>query len=164
MKIQYKNQTFSLEINRSSTDLKEILINDFIHKMKLSFEKEIHSNASLFIFEDQNQHYKAIITEGKNELYVSINGRNFVFIKYANESKSINMNLNIHEILAPLPGTLSKLNVKKDQTVKQGEVLLIIESMKMENQILCPRDAIIEEIFVKEGQKIETNQLLIKLS
>ncbi len=164
MNIEYKNQIYSLDLFTTSKDQVEVIINHESHKLKIDFHKELPPNTSVYIVEHQNQFYKVFITESEDQIYVTINGKNYIFTKKKEETKSFNYtHVHIREIVAPLPGTLTKLYVKKDQVVKQGEILLIIESMKMENQILSPRDAIIEEVYVKEGQKIETNQKLLKL-
>lgn len=163
MKIYYKHKVFSLDVYSLSEHEKEILIDNEKYKIKVNFQKEISPSTSIYIIEYQNQDYKAIITESLDRVFINIEGKNFIFTKNKEEAKSVDIQYNIQEILAPLPGTLTKLYVKKEQTVKQGEVLLIIESMKMENQIVCPRDAVIEEVYVQEGQKVETNQLLLKL-
>jgi acetyl/propionyl-CoA carboxylase alpha subunit len=67
------------------------------------------------------------------------------------------------EIKAPVHGKVVKINVKKDQKVKKGDGLLVLESMKLENKILAEKDAEIESVIVEEGQQVETNKLLIKL-
>lgn len=46
-------------------------------------------------------------------------------------------------ITAPMPGTILSVNVSAGQTVKKGDVLMILEAMKMENEIMCPRDGVV---------------------
>lgn len=66
------------------------------------------------------------------------------------------------EIKSPMPGKVFKMIVKKGDKVKKGDVLLIIESMKMENRVLAPNDAIVEKLFVAENDMVEaTTSLLI---
>jgi 3-methylcrotonyl-CoA carboxylase alpha subunit len=66
-------------------------------------------------------------------------------------------------IISPMPGKVIKSVVKPGQEVKKGDLLLIVEAMKMENSIEAMRDAIIEEVFVQEGEMVDNGQLLIKL-
>jgi biotin carboxyl carrier protein len=68
---------------------------------------------------------------------------------------------NIH---APMFGKLVKINVNEGDPVKKGQTLLVMESMKMENNIVSQKDAHIGTIHVKAGEMIEINQLLISLS
>lgn len=45
------------------------------------------------------------------------------------------------QICAPMPGNILAVNVTAGQAVKKGDVLMVLEAMKMENEIMCPRDA-----------------------
>ena len=67
----------------------------------------------------------------------------------------------IDSIKAPMPGTIVGLKVEKGQTVKEGDTLLILEAMKMENTILCPKNTTIKEIYVTVGETVDKNKLLI---
>ena len=67
----------------------------------------------------------------------------------------------INSISAPMPGIIIGVNIKKDQKVKKGDTLLILEAMKMENAILCPKDASIKEVLVSKGETVDKNKLLI---
>jgi len=60
-----------------------------------------------------------------------------------------------------LPGKIVKVNTMAGATVKKGETLLIIESMKMENSIKAPADGIIESIGVREGELIDGSLPLV---
>ena len=66
-----------------------------------------------------------------------------------------------NEIRSYIPGTIIKINVKKGQKVKEGESLLVLEAMKMQNQIAMPFDGKVVEICVKEGDKIPKRELMI---
>lgn len=67
-------------------------------------------------------------------------------------------------VLSPLNGRVIKLNVKKGDKVKKGALLLIIESMKMENNILSPSEAVVSDVMVSDGDQVTGKELLIKLS
>ncbi len=66
-------------------------------------------------------------------------------------------------IKSPMPGKVIKVAVKQGDKVTKGELLLILEAMKMENSIEAHRDAEIEELFVSEGEMVENGKILIKL-
>ncbi len=61
-----------------------------------------------------------------------------------------------------MPGLLLDIKVQEGQEVQKGEILLILEAMKMENVIKAPTDARIKHIKVQKGQTVEKNQLLIE--
>jgi len=68
------------------------------------------------------------------------------------------------EIIAPLSGRTVQINVKEGDQIDQGDPLLVIESMKMENKILAPHAATVERIKVSVGDQVHTNQLIITLA
>jgi biotin carboxyl carrier protein len=64
-------------------------------------------------------------------------------------------------ITAPMQGTIVKAAVKEGDQVKAGDLLIVLEAMKMENHINSPRDGTIAEVNVKAGQNVETGTTLI---
>lgn len=66
-------------------------------------------------------------------------------------------------ILAFIPGTIRKVLVKEGDTVKQGDLLLTLEAMKMKNRIQSPMDAVVKKVNVKQGNIVPKNQVLIEL-
>ena len=62
-----------------------------------------------------------------------------------------------------MPGTVVKIKVKKGDKVKAGDTVLIIEAMKMENEIHTPVDGVVEGIFVSEGDMVNPDEVLIKV-
>ena len=61
---------------------------------------------------------------------------------------------------APMPGTIVKVVATKGATVKQGDVLFVLEAMKMENEIMSPTDGIVVEINVTQGAAVNTGDIL----
>ena len=64
---------------------------------------------------------------------------------------------------APMPGLVVAIPVTEGQSVKKGQVILILESMKMQNEIKAPRDGTIGRIRVKAGETVEQKQTLLSL-
>ena len=64
-------------------------------------------------------------------------------------------------LLAPMPGKISEVLIKKDQKVKAGQSLMIIEAMKMEQTIKSPNAGKISKIMVKKGQQVENGESLL---
>ena len=64
------------------------------------------------------------------------------------------------KIIAPMPGNILSVNVKDGDTVKKGDILMILEAMKMENEILAPADGTVTTVSVTKGQTVETGALL----
>lgn len=70
---------------------------------------------------------------------------------------------NPNHLLAAIPGTVLKVIAAAGQTLKQGEPLLILEAMKMENCILMPFDGTIVAIHAEAGKLVKNKQLLVEI-
>lgn len=68
------------------------------------------------------------------------------------------------EIVSPMPGRVIKINVKAGQKVKKGNVLMVVEAMKMENNITAPKEGKVEVVLVKEGEMVDGSKELVKLT
>lgn len=64
---------------------------------------------------------------------------------------------------APMPGLIVAIPVEEGQAVKKGQVLLILESMKMQNELKAPRDGMIGRVRVKAGETVEQKQTLLSI-
>lgn len=64
---------------------------------------------------------------------------------------------------APMPGNILDIKVKAGDSVTKGQVLLILEAMKMENEIMAPRDAVVAGVHVNKGDSVDSGKLLISL-
>jgi biotin carboxyl carrier protein len=67
-------------------------------------------------------------------------------------------------IYAIIPGTILDVFVKSGQHVKKGEIILILEAMKMQNQIIMPFDGKIKKIYVTPDEKIKKKHLMIEIA
>ena len=68
----------------------------------------------------------------------------------------------VNQIKAPMPGMVLNVLVNEGTEVKKGDVLLVLEAMKMENMLKSPTDGVIKKIAVQKGNAVEKNQLLIQ--
>ena len=64
------------------------------------------------------------------------------------------------QVTSPMPGTILAVNVAAGDTVRKGQVLMILEAMKMENEIMCPCDGKIVSVSVTKGATVESGTLL----
>ena len=63
-------------------------------------------------------------------------------------------------VKSPMPGTILKVNVNNGDAVKKGQVLMVLEAMKMENEIMCPCDGKITSVTVNQGANVESGAVL----
>jgi pyruvate carboxylase subunit B len=106
--------------------------------------------------------------DGKS--HVMINGQEFIMTR----NDLLNMDLPVaassgkqdggaNKLVSPLPGKVFKLNVKEGDTVQKGDIIMIIEAMKMENNILSKKEALIKKLYVGLNQMVEGNAVLVEL-
>ena len=62
---------------------------------------------------------------------------------------------------APMPGNILKVNVSQGQAVKSGDVLCVLEAMKMENEIMAPKDGTVTQVLVSKGSTVDTGAPLV---
>ena len=65
---------------------------------------------------------------------------------------------------APMPGNILKVEVNKGDKVKAGQILVILEAMKMENEIVAPKAGTVAQVVVKVGEKVDTGATLVVLA
>ena len=66
-------------------------------------------------------------------------------------------------VTAPMPGNILKVNVTAGQAVKEGDVLVVLEAMKMENEILAPKACTVKQVLVSKGSTVDTGAALVVL-
>lgn len=105
------------------------------------------------------------MSEEKYEDFVlQINGavyRTLLTNKYRNQGKWEKANPKVMK--AFIPGTIKEMNTKKGAKVKEGQQLMILEAMKMENLVVAPFDGVIGEIYVKVGEIVPNRHILVEM-
>ncbi len=150
-------------IPRSHENLMEFEIEGKIYQAEIQDCQ--HSSMQFTI--DQEP-YHILYSEDKDQQeYVSLGGHIFLMKRLdflpndliAASTESLDMNHS--HVSAPMPGKVIKINVKPGEEVKKGDVLMIIEAMKMENNIVASRDAHIQEVNVELQQLVEVHSPLV---
>ena len=67
-------------------------------------------------------------------------------------------------VTAPMPGNILKVNVNTGDAVKAGTVLCVLEAMKMENEIMAPKDGTVTQVLVQKGSTVDTGAPLVVLA
>lgn len=133
----------------------------------LEFNLLTIDNNSLLLKQGGRQMKFYIATDGHTTHWINFQGKTFD-IRRSDELFKDEFYVDVEAagedaIKSPMPGKVIKVAVKQGDTVSKGDLLLILEAMKMENSIIAHRDAEIEELFVSEGEMVENGKLLLKL-
>ena len=67
-------------------------------------------------------------------------------------------------VAAPMPGNIIRVDVKQGDTVKSGQILVILEAMKMENEIVAPKDGTVAQVVTSRGSVVDTGAPLVVIA
>lgn len=156
---------YELELKRSHEGI-ALLLNG---KPKHAELKRI-GESSLFSLIVDNRSYQLFIEEATGGYSVSVEGDKH-FVELEDEkarfirslTKSDEKEKSLTEIKAPMPGLIVSVTVSEGQKIKKGERLIIIEAMKMENEIRANGDGTVKKVLVKEKESVEKDGVLLVL-
>jgi biotin carboxyl carrier protein len=112
--------------------------------------------------------HRVFVAEGNGEIYVFVAGRQFVF----REPGSVGARRGaagavvvdgVLSIAAPMPGEVVKITVEEGQTVSAGQVVAIVEAMKMEHELATTMDGVINAVHVGAGDQVDNAQVLVEI-
>ncbi len=137
-------------------------------------------------FNINGKHYEATVAEKEhNVAEVELNGKKYTVEMERAESVSVprvaapkaaaapvaaapaaapKAAAGANSVTAPLPGSVTVVNVKAGDAVKAGQTLVIIEAMKMENEVLAPADGTVTAVHVSGGQAVQQGDALLDLA
>ena len=159
----------------SPTENKYVVRNPFSMDLKINGHKKdikIFEDEDGFTFlEFKNKKYLAEITDKtQNKYTVLLNGVSYSFTiespisyrrrKYLEKYKKANK---IEVVVAPMPGKIVELLVEEGAQVKEGEAILILEAMKMQNEIIAQVSGKIKKINVKAGDSVTKDDMLMEI-
>jgi len=145
-KFKIENETFEVSVTEKGKNVAEVVVNGKSHTVE--FEKE--EAAKQVISPKPVQKATTAVTPPKATPPPPPAAPK----KVAANAKSV---------ISPLPGSIFKIPVSVGQTIKSGDLLVVIESMKMENNILADRDGVIKAIHVQISQSVLQGDALVDL-
>lgn len=157
------DKTYVIEIN----DEKHVVVDGQTYHIDL----EAVSGQSLYSLLLDSQSFEAFVDEGDEGWRVLVRG-DLYDVKVVDEraarlaksagggvAQSGDFNLR-----APMPGLVVAVPVTEGQAVRKGDILVILESMKMQNELKSPRDGIVARVKAKGGDSVEQNQILLTVT
>lgn len=162
---------FDFEINGKRERVR--VIESENNKISIEYKDSTYKDVKIFKIDEQthlaiinNRPVEFIVRNNDNaSIFLTIDNREYFIekidnLKYIKNRKSIFEQDGIYELRANMPGKIVKILKSENEMIKMGEGILVIEAMKMENELKSPRDGIIKKIAVREHQSIETGMLL----
>ena len=156
-------QTFDIEINEDG----RILVNgeeraiDFrelrqgeLYSMLLdhrSFEAVVEERDDLYQVLMEGDMYEVKVTDERSRRLEN------AFMAFGDSGAEVS-------IRAPMPGLIARVPVVEGQVVSRGDTLVILESMKMENELKSPRSGTVHRVYVAMGDSVEQNKLLLTIA
>ena len=161
----YNGKTVTIDLTKSGSDF-TITINKKNNSKKNSFRiLSWNPFSHIFIFIIDGKRYKAHIAASNTTTDITIFPEKTLYITHKNNtytSKQVKATHKQQESLrSPLAGRVIKKYVSLNQSVKKDQPLVVIESMKMENEIRAETDSFIKTIQINEGDVVQANQVLM---
>lgn len=163
---------FVVSVNSFKKNIKVLTNNELtVEDEKFSYELLSVSNHS-FILKLNDKVFEFTSEKLNGDLFkVVVNGHQFeVTVRTALQEKAFKLlesSASSHhhhlEVKAPMPGLILKVTKKVGEQVELGDSVIILEAMKMENDLKSPASGIIENIFVTEGSAVEKGTLLLSI-
>lgn len=156
------DKTYTIEIN----DERHIIVDGTTYEIDL----QALSAQGLFSLIIDNKSFEAFVENEGDEWRVLLRG-NLYETKVADEravrlTKSVGgaeVAVGDFHLKAPMPGLVVIVPVSEGQAVNKGDILIILESMKMQNELKSPRDGTVLRVKVKGGDSVEQNQIMVTI-
>lgn len=156
------------------------IINDHSFEIEIDSDGRIEVNGeardvdflnlggSLYSIITETRSLEAVIDDDEGKIAVMMDGR-LIETQVLDERAVLlaqrrgGLRMRSGEVRAPMPGLIVAVTVEKGQAVAQGETLVILESMKMQNELQSPIAGIVQSIYVSADQTVDKNDLLIEI-
>lgn len=156
------DKKFEIEIQNDGT----LLVNGEVRNVDFLTLSE-----SLFSVLMDNKSYEVVMDETDGQYEVLIQGRLYTgqvlderAQLLASKRSGAGADSGEISIKSPMPGLVVAIPVTEGQEVKKGQTLVILESMKMQNELKAPRDGIVQRISAQAGTSVEQNKLLVTMT
>lgn len=162
MRLKLKNDAgiFEFDANRREENL-EIKREDVKKQFNVVDRPPAGYNLNI-----DGQVVRAFAVRQKDRVFVHFSGKSWTFkdiTQEENTGSGAAGGLEERQIVAPMPGTVIKVMVKEGDVVSPNQPLVIVEAMKMENEVRSPAEAIVGKILVQAGQQVGFGETMIEL-
>ncbi len=156
------DESFEIEINGEN----DLLVNG--QRMVIDFRSVVGQSVYSLIVNGRS--YEALVQPTEEGLEVLLHGQLFqVSIEDERQRRlrqstgSVTVRRGEFHLKAPMPGLIVTVHVREGQEVKKGDRMIVLESMKMQNEISSPTDGTVRTLRIKPGDSVDQNQVLLTL-
>ena len=156
------DESFEIEINGEN----DLLVNG--QRMVIDFRSVVGQSVYSLIVNGRS--YEALVQPTEEGLEVLLHGQLFqVSIEDERQRRlrqstgSVTVRRGEFHLKAPMPGLIVTVHVRDGQEVKKGDRMIVLESMKMQNEISSPTDGTVRTLRIKPGDNVDQNQVLLTL-
>ena len=166
IEVSSNDENYSVNINKINDDNYEFELQDNVYSSKIEFIDKGEID-----FKIDKENYFASFAKAKDSMTkVSINGEDFLLKRNdlldgeiaINEDDSTLTDEEIN-IVSPIPGRIFKINVKEGDKISKGDIVMVIDAMKMENNIVTKKDAVVTKILVALDQMVDAGAALVEI-
>lgn len=157
------DQSFEIEIRPND----QVLING--EPVQADFQSVADQPVYTLLLDGES--FEALVYPSDRGVQVLLRGRLFDFIvederqrRLRQSSGGAAIQSGEYQLKAPMPGLIVAIPIEEGQEIKAGDDLIILESMKMQNELKAPRDGVVNRIRIKPGDNVDQNQVLLTLS
>ncbi len=157
------DKTFTIEIN----DDRHIVVDGKTYEVDL----EAMSSESLYSLLLDSHSFESFVDEAEEGWRVLLRGDLYDVTvvderaaRLAKSAGGVAAQSGDYHLKAPMPGVIVSVPVSEGQTAKKGDILVVLESMKMQNELKSPREGMVARIKVKSGDNVEQSQVLVTVS
>jgi len=163
--VTHEGQSYALEVEKRTKELYQIYLGELILSVKILHRGDNEIDISI-----AERKLYASFTSCPEGTKVNINNKEFCLIREDMLSQDISATVTdtvledgANLIKAPIPGKVFKLNVSEGDKVKKGDVLLVLDAMKMENNIEAKMDGMVKEVKIALNAMVDGGQVMIVL-
>lgn len=156
------------------------LINDQSYEIEIDHEGQVLVNGEardvdflnlggdLFSVITENRSLEAVINDDEGAVAVMMSGRQFE-AQVLDERAMLMMQrrgtqtTGSGEVKAPMPGLIVEVTIERDASVAKGDTVVVLESMKMQNELKSPIEGVARAVHVEAGQAVDKNELLVEI-
>ena len=128
------------------------------------FEAEVHADGRWIEVRGPRATVRCAVTVSSRQIWIACAGVTYVLERVHREATSPEGSASEDEIRAPMTGRVVRVTASPGAAVKEGDLLLTIEAMKMEFKLTAPEDGTVGEVLCAEGDRVELGQILARLT